>query len=70
MAKFEHARYSGLTLQDDKGVWAQFTPEERTFGEHKVKVGVLETDDAEQIKRLRAAVKTDEDLSEVKAESK
>lgn len=70
MAKFEHARYSALTLQDDKGVWAQFTPEERTFGEHTVTVGVLDTDDAEQVKRLRAATKTDPDLSEVKADSK
>lgn len=66
MTKFEHSRYPALTLQDDKGVWAQFTPEEREFGEHKVNVGVIETDDAEQIKRLRAAVKTDPDLTEVK----
>lgn len=66
MAKFEHSRYPALTLQDDKGVWAQFTPEKRTFGEHEVNVGVLETDDAEQVKRLRAATKTDVDLTEVK----
>lgn len=65
MAKFEHARYPAVTFQDDKGVWAQFTPEAREFGEHKIEVGVLETSDAALIKRLREAVKTDEHLTEV-----
>jgi hypothetical protein len=65
VAKFEHARYPALTYEDNDGQWAKFTPEERTFGEHTIKVGVIETSDPEQIKRLRAATKTDPDLSEV-----
>ncbi|MGI5493825.1 hypothetical protein [Microtetraspora malaysiensis] len=69
MATFEHRRYPALTLQDDKGIWAQFTEETRAFGEHTVRVGVLTTDDTELIERLRAATKTDEDLVEVGAAS-
>lgn len=53
MAKFEHRRYAGLVLQDEKGVWARFTPEVRTFGENQIKIGVLETDDSKVIERLR-----------------
>lgn len=63
MTTFEHRRYPALTLQDEKGIWAQFTEETREFGEHKVRVGVLTTDDDELIGRLRAA--TDPDLHEV-----
>jgi hypothetical protein len=42
MAKFTTTRYPGLTLQDDKGVWAQFTD------------GAFETTDRAVIKRLSA----------------
>jgi len=42
MARFTTARYPGLTLQDDKGIWAQFTD------------GAFETTDAAVIKRLKA----------------
>jgi hypothetical protein len=54
VAKFVHKRYPALTLQDEKGVWAQFKPEERAFGEHQVKVGVLTTNSTALIKRLTA----------------
>lgn len=60
---FEHRRYPALTLQDENGIWAQFAEEKRTFGEHVVRVGVLRTDDAALVKRLRAA--PDPDLIEV-----
>ena len=69
MAKFEH-KYAALTLQDDKGKWAEFTPAKRVVDGRDVTYGVLETEDAEQTKRLRAALKTDPDLSEVKTDSK
>lgn len=63
MAKFEHKRYPALILQDEQGVWAQFSPEDREFGEAKIRVGVLETDDKALIERLRAC--SDSDLVEV-----
>lgn len=63
MAKFEHRRYPALTLQDERGVWAQFSPEDREFGEAKIRVGVLETDDEAVIGRLRAG--SDSDLVEI-----
>jgi hypothetical protein len=47
MAKFTSETYRGLTLQDDKGVWAQF------------KDGEFETTDAAVIKRLRALPESD-----------
>ncbi|HWD78356.1 MAG TPA: hypothetical protein VG497_05735 [Kribbella sp.] len=69
MAKFEHKRYPSIELQGDKDAkpYARFTPEAREFGEHTVHVGVLETDDAAVIARLRAAIDAggDPDLSEV-----
>lgn len=68
MAKFRH-KYAALTLQDDQGVWAQFTPQSETTADgRQVKFGVLETDDAALAKRLRAL--KDPDLTEVKAETK
>jgi hypothetical protein len=67
MARFEH-KYAALVLHDDKGVWAEFTPAERWVDGREQRYGVLETDDAVQIKRLRAALKTDPDLTEVKAD--
>jgi hypothetical protein len=54
VAKFEHKRYPALVLQDEKGIWARFEPEERSFGEHTVRVGVLETSNPALIKRLSA----------------
>lgn len=69
MAKFEHDRYPALSLQGDGDAkpYAVFTPEERSFGEHTIKVGVLETDDDLVIERLRAAIDAggDPNLSEV-----
>jgi hypothetical protein len=69
MAKFEHKRYPALSLQGDGDAkpYAVFTPEARSFGEHTIKVGVLETDDEKVIERLRAAIDAggDPDLSEV-----
>lgn len=69
MAKFEHNRYPALSLQgdDDARPYATFTPEARTFGEHTIKVGVLETGDEDVVARLRAAIDAggDPDLSEV-----
>lgn len=67
MAKFEHKRFPALVLQDNEGVWAQFTPEDREFGENKIKVGVFETDDDQLAERLRTC--TDPDLVEVDAPS-
>jgi hypothetical protein len=42
MARFTTARYPGLTLQDEKGIWAQFAD------------GAFETSDRAVIKRLAA----------------
>jgi hypothetical protein len=42
MARFTTARYPGLTLQDEKGIWAQFAD------------GAFETTDAAVVKRLKA----------------
>lgn len=66
MAKFEH-KYGALTLQDDKGKWAEFTPAKRVVDGRDVAYGVLRTDDAKQIERLRAVIKSkkDTDLREV-----
>lgn len=57
MAKFSCERYPGLTLQDEKGVWAQFA------------AGEFETTDAAVIKRLRS-VPESEGLTEVKESAK
>ena len=57
MPKFESAKYPGLTLQDDKGIWAQF------------KDGEFETSDAAVAKRLRA-LPEEEGIVEVKASAK
>lgn len=66
MAKFRH-EFAALTLQDANGVWAQFTPQTEIAKDgREVKFGILETDDADQIKRLRAVGKADPDLTEVK----
>lgn len=51
MAKFTSKRYPGLTLQDDKGVWAQFAD------------GAFETTNAALIKRL-AALPADYEVSQ------
>lgn len=69
MAKFEHHRYPAVAFHDHTGKWAQFTPQERSFGEHTIKVGVLDTDDEATIARLRAAIAAggDEHLKEVDA---
>ncbi|MFF4600561.1 hypothetical protein [Amycolatopsis sp. NPDC001319] len=71
MAKFEHHRYPALSLQgsDDVRPYAVFTPEAREFGEHTIKVGVLETDDEDTVSRLRAAIAAggDEHLKEIDA---
>jgi hypothetical protein len=72
MARFEH-KFAGLIYQDgdSSSPWARFTPAERPGDEgREVRYGVLETDDAEQVKRLREMAKKDKDLTEVKAESK
>jgi hypothetical protein len=53
MAKFTTSRYPGLTLQDDKGVWAQFTD------------GAFETTDRAVIKRL-GALPAEYEVAEVK----
>lgn len=63
MATFEHRRYPALIMHDGVREWARFAEEKRTFGEHTVRVGVLSTDDATVIARLRAA--TDPDLVEI-----
>lgn len=57
MAKFESTRYPGLTLQDDKGIWAQFVG------------GEFETTDAAVVKRLRALPES-EGITEAKATAK
>lgn len=57
MANFASPKYPHLTLQDDKGVWAQF------------KDGQLEATDAGVVKRLRA-LPEDYEVSEVKASAK
>ncbi|MEV0267716.1 hypothetical protein AB0H43_02990 [Hamadaea sp. NPDC050747] len=63
MTTFEHRRYPALILHDGEREWARFVEEKRTFGEHVVRVGVLKTNDADVIARLRAA--TDPDLKEI-----
>jgi len=57
MANFASPKYPNLTLQDDKGIWAQFEG------------GEFETTDAGVIKRLRA-LPEDYEVSEVKASAK
>lgn len=57
MAKFSSEKYPGLTLQDDKGVWAKFEG------------GEFETTDAAVIKRLRGLPES-EGVSEVKESAK
>ncbi|MER6531161.1 hypothetical protein [Streptomyces sp. NPDC001508] len=57
MPKFESTKFRGLTLQDDKGIWARFEG------------GVFETSDAAVAKRLRA-LPEDYEVSEVKAAAK
>ncbi|MEU5091716.1 hypothetical protein [Streptomyces sp. NPDC021356] len=57
MAKFTSPKYTGLTLQDDKGIWAQFVG------------GEFETTDAAVLKRLRA-LPEDYEVSEAKAAAK
>jgi hypothetical protein len=54
---FNSSKYPALTLQDDKGIWAQF------------KGGELTTSDAAVIKRLRA-LPEDEGITEAKAPAK
>ena len=44
--------HRGLTLQDDKGVWAQFEPEFGPEGQ-STGLGVFETDDDAVAERLR-----------------
>ncbi|MFJ2863686.1 hypothetical protein [Kitasatospora sp. NPDC087314] len=53
MARFTTTRYPGLSLQDDKGIWAQFTD------------GACETADQSTIKRLRT-LPDDYEVAEVK----
>ena len=53
MAKFQSAKYPGITLQDEKGIWAQFVG------------GEFETSDTAVLKRLRALA-GDGGLAEVK----
>ncbi len=57
MANFASPKYPHLTLQDDKGIWAQFED------------GQLETTDAAVVKRLRA-LPEDYEVAEVKAAAK
>ncbi|MFJ8027451.1 hypothetical protein [Streptomyces sp. NPDC096311] len=57
MATFTSSKYPALTLQDDKGIWAQFED------------GEFETSDAGVIKRLRA-IPEDEGIAEAKAPAK
>lgn len=71
MVRFEHRRYPALTLQDDSHptdigatAWARFIPERRRLGEHEYTVGILDTDDPDLIRRLRAAAGRDPDLIE------
>jgi len=62
---FHHKRVA--TFQDAQGVWARFSPAERVVDGREVRFGVLETDDAELVRRLRAATLRDPDLVEVDA---
>lgn len=62
MARFEH-RFAALTLQDEVGVWARFSPAERMVDGREKRFGVLETDDEKLIERLRGL--DDPDLVEV-----
>lgn len=57
MAKFKSEQYPGLTLQDEKGIWAQF------------KGGEFETSDAAVAKRLRG-LPEEEGIVEVKSSAK
>lgn len=57
MATFSSSKYPALTLQDEKGIWAQF------------KGGEFTTADAAVVKRLRA-LPEDEGVTEVKAPAK
>ncbi|WP_020141138.1 hypothetical protein [Streptomyces sp. 351MFTsu5.1] len=57
MATFKSTRYPHLTLQDEKGVWAQF------------KGGEFETSDASVVKRLRA-LPEEEGIVEAKSSGK
>jgi hypothetical protein len=57
MATFTSSKYPALTLQDDKGIWAQF------------KDGHFEASDATVAKRLRA-LPEEEGISEVKSSEK
>ena len=57
MAKFQSAKYPGITLQDEKGIWAQFVG------------GEFETSDTAVLKRLRA-LPEDEGIVEVKESAK
>ncbi|GAA5033158.1 hypothetical protein [Streptomyces siamensis] len=57
MATFKSSKYPGLTLQDDKGVWARFEG------------GTFETSDSGVAKRLRA-LPDEEGIAEVKTSEK
>jgi hypothetical protein len=57
MATFNSSKYPALTLQDDKGIWAQF------------KDGEFTTSDAAVVKRLRA-LPEEEGITEAKASAK
>jgi hypothetical protein len=57
MATFKSEKHPALTLQDDKGIWAQFES------------GEFETTDAAVIKRLRGLPEA-EGISETKAPAK
>ncbi len=57
MATFTSSKYPALTLQDDKGIWAQF------------KDGEFATSDAAVVKRLRA-LPEEEGITEAKASAK
>lgn len=72
MARFEHDRYPAIEFQRDGDArpWATFAPEERSFGEHTIRVGVLETDDDAVIRRMRDAIERggDPHLKEVSSD--
>ncbi|MER6435429.1 hypothetical protein ABT275_03570 [Streptomyces sp. NPDC001185] len=57
MATFTSSKYPALTLQDDKGIWAQFED------------GQFETSDAGVVKRLRA-LPEEEGITEEKSSAK
>jgi len=57
MATFSSSKYPALTLQDEKGIWAQF------------KDGEFTTSDAAVVKRLRA-LPEDEGITEAKVPAK